>query len=91
MSACQNWRANPGAPVRFCREAGAPTKRTNAARVRRAAFLMCIPIVGSRPLRGDAAGASARSGHALKLLPQPQVEVEFGLLNTNPEPMISSL
>ena len=29
--------------------------------------------------------------HALKLLPQPQVEVEFGLLNTKPEPMISSL
>ena len=29
--------------------------------------------------------------YALKLEPQPQVEVEFGLLNTNPEPMISSL
>jgi hypothetical protein len=32
-----------------------------------------------------------RSNYALKLLPQPQVEVEFGLLNTKPEPMISSL
>ena len=29
--------------------------------------------------------------YALKLEPQPQVEVEFGLLNTKPEPMISSL
>ena len=29
--------------------------------------------------------------HALKLEPQPQVDVEFGLLNTKPEPMISSL
>ncbi|MEY5031707.1 MAG: hypothetical protein RL354_738 [Planctomycetota bacterium] len=32
-----------------------------------------------------------RSTHALKLEPQPQVEVEFGLLKTKPEPMISSL
>jgi hypothetical protein len=33
----------------------------------------------------------SRPSYALKLLPQPQVEVEFGLLNTKPEPMISSL
>jgi hypothetical protein len=35
--------------------------------------------------------ASEISIHALKLEPQPQVDVEFGLLNTKPEPMISSL
>ena len=29
--------------------------------------------------------------HALKLDPQPQVVVAFGLLNTKPRPMISSL
>ena len=36
-------------------------------------------------------GAAMHATQALKLLPQPQVEVELGLLKTKPRPINSSL
>ena len=43
------------------------------------------------PRRGTGRGDDRRRDQALKLEPQPQVVVAFGLLNTKPRPMISSL
>lgn len=48
-----------------------------------------------KPAWGGHAGGPRRhagsQGYALKLLPQPQLLVALGLLNTNPRPMTSSL
>ncbi len=54
-------------------------------RARRPAF------AGRRAWRWGRREARNPKDQALKLEPQPQLEVAFGLLNTKPEPMISSL
>ncbi len=82
-------RIDAGHPVFPGFHPGAPSPAQFARHVTHASAACTAQIIYARASESEA--SRERSNHALKLEPQPQVEVEFGLLKTNPEPMISSL